>query len=248
MAGIEWVSSQTTPRAGGPELDARVLALTEDRPGGRRHREWSSVARSMSQLDMANWPVDGPRSARLVVEFLGRAASGGPENYHRWWRTVCKLTVADWGVAEHNQLCRYLFLAGTYDQYDMSNSAMLEAVCRRLQLVEYQYRERSRENQLGGGRGGSASGALAGSLPLGAEEADLFVGVGRLDGVVCVAPHLVEWISRELAKTAEIDKQARKAREEKALLRGLEYNLPSPPVPEPAKKGDKKGKGDNKGG
>jgi hypothetical protein len=70
--------------------------------------------------------------------------------------------------------------------------------------------------------------------------------------MVCVAPPLVQWIAGELKKTADIDKSARKAREEKALIQGA-YALRQPPLladlppdaPAVADQGDK-GKGKKK--
>ena len=75
------------------------------------------------------------------------------------------------------------------------------------------------------------------------EEADLFDGVGKLDSVVCCAPALVKWIAEELRVTAEIDKAARKAREEKALARGT-TDLQAPPLQVNIPKGGKGDKGD----
>ena len=111
----------------------------------------------------------------------------------------------------------------------MINLAVVEAICRRLQLVEYQYRERSREGQRGGAQGGAAASSLTGLVAMGSDEADLFDGVGRLDSVVCVSPDLVSWISAELSRTAAIDKSARKAREERAQVLGS-ADLQQPPL------------------
>ena len=210
-----------------PATDARILPVRTE--FGKRHREFTAACRSFEVVEMSDWPVDGPRAAKWVMDFLARVASGGPEAYHRWWRSVARLTPIDWGVSEHGQICRYLQLAASYDQVDCANLAILEAITRRLQLIEYQYRERSREGARGGAQGGAASGTLTGLAVMAGDEADLFDGVGRLDGVVCVAPELITWISAELKRTADIDKAARKAREEKALARGS-ADLVAPPL------------------
>ena len=246
LAGGHWErASSTTPRgpAERPLPDARILDVLQT-SGGRRTRDWSSVANSCEQIDMQAWPIEGPRAALWVVQFLASAANGGPDAYHRWWRSVTKLSTADWGVAEHQQLCRYLGLAGFYDNLDLSNLAVMEAITRRFQLIEYQYRQRSRDAQRGGAQGGAASATLTGLAVMDGQEADLFDGIGRLDSVVCVAPALLAHISEELRKTSEIDKQARKAREERAQLRGeLPLVAPAltPIVPQP--KREPKGKG-----
>ena len=52
-----------------------------------------------------------------------------------------------------------------------------------------------------------------------AEEQELFMGSRSSDGAVMIAPALVEYVAKELEKQSAIDKQARKAREERALKR-----------------------------
>ena len=93
---------------------------------------------------MQHWSIDGPRSALRAVRYLVEAGRGGPESYHKWWRTACRLGLADWGVAEHTQLTRFLQLAGTYDQVDLSSLAVIEAIARRIGLTYYHYREKPR--------------------------------------------------------------------------------------------------------
>ena len=68
------------------------------------------------------------------------------------------------------------------------------------------------------GLGTGASFSLTSSPVLGGEEADHFDGVGKLAGGASMAPQIVELVVAELEKTAKIDKQARKAREEKTVL------------------------------
>ena len=94
-----------------------------------------------------------------------------------------------------------------------------------------------RDASAGGMQGGAASAGLTGLAVMAGEEADLFDGISASGGVVCVDPSLVKWISQELERTAQIDKAARKAREEKNLLRGV-YDLHQPPQPEPLADGN----------
>ena len=218
-----------------PAPDARILDVAERH--GRRARDWIDVASHCQEIVMKDWPIEGPRSALWCVQFLDDSGRGGPEPYHKWWRTTCKLSLSDWGVAEHMQMMRFLALAGSYDQLDLSNLAVIEAICRRAELIEYQYRERAREGLRASGLGTGAAASLTGSAVLGGEEADLFDGVGKVAGGAMVAPAIVEFVAAELEKTARIDKQARKAREEKALMRHAKDDGPGPD----ASKGDGKG-------
>ena len=39
---------------------------------------------------------------------------------------TCRLSLAYWGVSEHIQMLRFLSFAGTYDQLDLSNLAVIE--------------------------------------------------------------------------------------------------------------------------
>ena len=68
--------------------------------------------------------------------------------------------------------------------------------------------------------GGSGATATAGQAQVTADEADLFEGIGHVHGTVCCAPELVAHVASELEKESKIQKEARKAREEKALQRG----------------------------
>ena len=113
-----------------------------------------------------------------------------------------------------------LSLAGTYDQLNLSNLAVIEAICRRAELIEYQYRERACEVPRAAGLGTGAAASVTGSAVLGGEEADLFDGVGKIAGGAVVAPAIVEFVALKLEQTDKIDKSARKACKEKALLRG----------------------------
>ena len=108
-------------------------------------------------------------------------------------------------------------------------------------LIEYQYRERARESLRAAVLGTGASSSLTGAAALGGEEADLFDGVGEIAGGAVVAPQIVEFVANELKKTAKIDKQARKAREEKAALRYTKQSAEDPNAPSPAVEGGKGG-------
>ena len=195
--------------------DARVLAVKYV-ASGERMRTWADVAESVSESAIDHWPIKGPRTAQWVARFMARRNTG-PEDHHRWWRSTARLNASDWGVAEHGQLCAYLEAAGSMDQLDLSNLVVMERIARRLQTIEYQYAEKVRDNERGGSAGATAS--ASGSAVITNDEIDLFEGRQHVNPTVCCAPSLIEHVSKELEKEAQIQKQARKAREEKALLR-----------------------------
>ena len=83
---------------------------------------------------------------------------------------------------------------------------------------------------------------MTGAAVLGGEEAGLFDGVGKIAGGAMVAPPIVDFVANELEKTAKIDKQAQKAREEKAALRNTRPPVDDPNAPAPPDDGGKGGR------
>lgn len=139
LASPERVRSMKTEVGGSSGSDARVLpvAFSEN---GVQFRPWAEVAARSEESVVEHWPIKGPRAAGWVGRFLARRNTA-PDDHHRWWRSTARLGGGDWGVAEHAQLCRFLQLAGTFDQLDLSNNSVLEAISRRLQVIEWQYRD-----------------------------------------------------------------------------------------------------------
>ena len=223
-----------TPRGDKPlegavdPTDARVLPLRFSKIG-KRLRLWGDVAESIQEVSSEEWPVSGPRTTSWVVQFFVRRATG-PEDHHRWWMTTCRLNNSDWGVAEHGQCCRYLEVAGGFDQLDLPNIAIVELVARRLQTIEFQYRERTRRSDSSMVFGMGVSASVAGSVAISPEEADLFDGADRVHTTLCCAPALVKFVTEQLSDESKIAKEARKAREEQQLVR--QHHLqPAPPGP-----------------
>ena len=106
---------------------------------------------------------------------------------------------------------------GSVDPLDLSNLVVMEKVARRLQTIEYQHAAKIRKGE----RGPLAGSASSSSRPavITCDEMDLFEGRQRVNATACCAPALIEHASKELEKEAQIQKQARKARWERALCR-----------------------------
>ena len=225
---IETPRGDGKPPAGGVSpTDARVLPLTFTK-GGKRWRQWLDVSETIQEVAADEWPVSGPRTTTWVTNFFVRRAVG-PEDHHRWWMTTCRLNNSDWGVAEHGQCCRYLEVAGAFDQLDLPNIAMIELVSRRLQTIEFQYRERIRRAESSMVFGAGVSPTVAGSVAMSAEEADLFDGAERVHLTLCCAPALVKYVTSQLKDESMIAKEARKAREEQQMVRQVQPALPVTP-------------------
>ena len=132
-------------------------------------------------------------------------------SHHEWWKSNAGLSTTDHGVQEHETAMKASNDGLRYDQVDASNLSFMEHLLRRAQLIEHYHKEKVRAKQEG------ADGKAKGQIGL--EEQELFMGARGAAGYVMIAPALIEHVSRELERQASIDKQARKAREERALHR-----------------------------
>ena len=210
------------------EYDARVLAVKRG-PGGNRMRSWRDVVEDVGETAFDDFPVEGPRTVRWCVEFIGRR-QGGPMDHHRWWVQSYGLNEKDPAVAQHELTMKVLELMGTYDQLDLGNSAGLERLLRKAQLTEWHFEERRRA-LVGGAAGGADGGAgEAGggegkknkkwgqryTVPS-SEEAALWTGATKDNQHVMVCPALLKYVSKEAESQVLELKATRKAREERAL-------------------------------
>ena len=124
------------------------------------------------------------------------------------FKTTAKLQTEQWGVQEHEQLMKYLELAGTYDQLDLSNCAFAEAILRRAQTIEWAYHDRLREAD-----------SASSKDKMSPEEFAAFSGFSKAGDLLMVAPQLLEHVKTQVEKDAAIMKNIRKAREERELRR-----------------------------
>jgi hypothetical protein len=183
--------------------DARTLAVRYGNDGKRR-RELRDGVEISTESAWADWPIRGPRTARWVCQYIS-SNGGSALIMHNTWKQICKLQNSDNGVTEHESLCKMLELALEYDQLNIGELALLEMVCRRLQMVQYRWRDRI--------IGSTSTGTID-------DEMHYFLGTDPTRGNLCIAPSLNVWLGEELHKEQLANKEQRKAREERALLRG----------------------------
>ena len=93
-----------------------------------------------------------------------------------------------------------------YDQLNLPDLALGEAISRRLQLGEERYAEKLRASTAGGVSAGHAT------------ERHFFLGGSRAKGSGLVAKELETWVACQLAKEAVILKERRKGRENPELV------------------------------
>ncbi|CAK0804389.1 unnamed protein product, partial [Prorocentrum cordatum] len=184
--------------------DARALPV---RTGSRgRGREWRDVVDSCEEEPFGDFPVAGPRSTSRRLDFLRRRHT--PTDHHLMFKTTARLQTEQWGVQEHEQLMKYLELAGAYDQLDLGNCAFAEAILRRAQTIEWAYHDRLREAD-----------SASSKDKMSPEEFAAFSGFSKAGDLLTVAPQLLEYVKTQVEKDAAIMKNIRKAREERELRR-----------------------------
>ena len=210
------------------EYDARVMAVRRG-PGGTRSRTWREVVEDIGETPFEDFPLEGPRTVRWCVEFIGRR-QGGPMDHHRWWASIYNLPADDPAVQQHELTMKVLELFGTYDQLDLGNSAGLERLMREAQLTEWHFEEK-RRSTAGGKGGGSADdgggeaqkgggrGKKKGQRGVGPsmEEAAMWTGATKDNQNVMVCPALLKYVSTDAERQVLLLKSVRKAREERAL-------------------------------
>ncbi|CAE7199591.1 unnamed protein product, partial [Symbiodinium natans] len=189
--------------------DARTLAVRYNAEGQRR-REFREAVEKSTESAWTDWPVRGPRTAKWVGQYI---ANNGGSTFamHNAWRSNSRLQPSDSGVLEHESICKALELALEYDQLNLGELACVELLCRRLQMLQYRRRERV--------LGSAASGTLD-------DESHYFLGTDPTRGNLCVCPALNSWLGEELHKEHLANKEQRKAREERALVRTGKNKLP----------------------
>lgn len=188
-----------------PDTDPRVLKLMNLPGSAKRGRSFNDAAIACSEVAETEWPVEGPRTLRWVLDFMQRKGRD-PRDHTVWWRTHAKLDEGAWGVSEHEDACDILHDALCWDQLDACNCASLERVARKIQTIEYHYRQRSDLKKI----------EAAGDGKLDFLTKELLSGKRGEAGTVCVSPDLVKYLQRETTDEVDKAKIERKLREERA--------------------------------
>lgn len=178
--------------------DVRTLSIKYREISGERFRSFDECAALLTEVDFPDWPVDGPRTARWLVEQISRSAAG-PVSRHSRWVTEAEIPTGDRAKHEHEVLSRMLELATTYDGFQVGNLACFEVLSRRLQLIE----ESHAENPSAPNYTGSSH----------------YMGSVERRGGALLAPTLQLHVAGKLRDEAAIAKEQRKAVEVRQLQR-----------------------------
>ena len=189
-------------KKGSPEVseDARTLPVLRN-SAGERFRDVKGVAEHISEVEFADWPLQGPRTAKWWWTELSRSGLG-PVARHTTWKHENNLKDEEALVVAHEMISEFVELLGCVDQCDVPNLAAAEAAIRHLQYTEFEVKKKIESKQ--GHSGGS----------------EHFLGRHRRLGGALICPTLLRWVSDQSMKDSQILKEQRKAAEEKALLRG----------------------------
>ena len=183
--------------AGGGALDVRVMTVNYEQSGER----FRSFAVGVTLLEEARWPdspVKGPPTVIWCCKFM-LANGGTPTGWHQKWTTICKLQHTDAGVSTHEMCCRLLEIMLCFDQLQAGSLASAEFIVRQIQTQEQRWKERAMGNI------GDAQ-----------QEANMYSGIQNRCNL-CLCPALTEWVAEEARKESAVQKELRKAREERGL-------------------------------
>ena len=176
-------------------------------PMGRPELALAEAVAVCTEHDLG-WEVAGPRTAKWCLSYL--CVEGlGFEAHHERFRTLCKLdstTYTTWGVQEHFQISMFLRQLVQVDALDGFNCLGVELMFRRLQTIEYAHSEKARE----------AEARLTGGK-LALEEQHMFGSVVRQAGTLMICPQLLTHVKEELERDVQLQKNLRKAKEEREL-------------------------------
>jgi len=125
--------------------------------------------------------------------------------FHNRFMAEARLDYTAGGIGEHFAICKFLELITTYDMQDVSQSAGVEFLCRRLQTIHDHWKHKMPPQVVGNRQSGNE------------EDSIVLFDIRETAGACEVMPKFAAWLGGEVGKKALADKERRKAREERAL-------------------------------
>ena len=183
-------------------VDGRVLPISRDLNGVRYLDFRSALDKFIPSRD-DDYPIAGPITGAWLMRFMWENG-GGPMSFHHRFLSEARLDYTAGGMSEHMTLCKALELAIGYDHIDIGRSASCELLCRKLQMIHDRWKHK-------------LPNVNATSSSTADDESFLLLGTHETRGNIGISPELTQWLGGELGKLASVDKERRKAREERAL-------------------------------
>ena len=195
--------------AAGGSRDLRTLPVLYSASGDRK-RPFANAVSLFTETAQDGWGIEGPRTTAWLAKAI---ADGGhtPVQRHFWWRSVLGVSASDAGIEEHLFLSELMEVGSSFDQLNLGECAVFEAISRRYQVWEEAYSTALRHSDLG---------TNAEDDGLWVDERRLFLGARRARGSALVSPLLEKHVATRLSEEAAILKERRKGREEKLLAKG----------------------------
>ena len=190
-----------TPRGppdAGPLEDARTLPIIRN-GSGERYRHVKSAVDSSAEVAFPDFPFDGPRTAFWLAKEISKTGLD-PLARHYQWRHENSIKDDERAGDKHELLSELFELAMTYDQLDISNLAMTEAVSRHMQHVEFEVKKKVEAKK-------------------GVDSSEYYLGRSRKPGGNLLNPALQKHIAERASRDSAILKEQRKAAEERELLK-----------------------------
>ena len=184
--------------------DVRVLPIRKDY-FGKKHLDFRMSTDEALEVTDPDSPVSGPPSALWLCKYI-LGNGGTPLAFHSKFMNECRLDYGANFTLEHLTLCKLLDIFATYDQFDISRSAGIELVCRKLQIIHEKWRHKLPSFSGPANKQGGID-----------DDAYLMLGTYETRGNIAVCPALQKWIGEEAAKESLAMKERRKAREERTL-------------------------------
>ncbi|CAK0857167.1 unnamed protein product, partial [Prorocentrum cordatum] len=177
--------------------DARLLGPLQRAREVRRHRDFREAVSAMRQEKHDDFPLVGERSFKWLCDYI--VDHGGTlDGRHTKWMQESGCTKDSAAAHVHDLLGFAIEMAVTYDQVDGSYLASMEVASRAHQLIE----------------------ETMGSMKI--EGVEHYIGLSKQSARrgVAMAPGVAKHATDQLAKETDIQKQKRKAREEKTAQSG----------------------------
>ena len=213
------------PKASAHDDDLRTLSITYD-GRGERSREWGTSVLEITETTFEDWPLEGPRTCLWLLAAIRRQGFT-PMSRHSWWRASLGLCITDPGVEDHALLSDLFESALWYDGLNLGELLCFEKLARRYQLWEEFHKDSLRRSMA----------KTDHSSHLDGEERELFMGERFSRNTALVSPSLQSHIAEKLKERAAIQKERRKAQEERTLQSPSQARVEGPQPKRRGKKG-----------
>ena len=99
-----------------------------------RYKEWRQVTLECREYNFRDWPLDGPLTTQHFIKHTAKHGGDAKRWLAEWMRSK-QIQEGDRISFEMKVLIESIYLAGTYDQLNLSSLACIEIIARRIQAI-----------------------------------------------------------------------------------------------------------------